>query len=65
MMRAERGEDSIELAVAMKYLKATKFDSDKALDIYKNYQVYMHCKTNYWLPNNYYTCMYICALYNY
>ena len=43
MLRAEKGEDAIELSVAMKYLKAAKFSATKALDIYKNYQVHPVC----------------------
>ncbi len=39
ILRAERGEDSIEMGVAMKYLKAARYDANKAMDIYKNYQV--------------------------
>ena len=39
MYRAEKGEDAIELGVAMKYLKAARYNSYKALDIYKNYNV--------------------------
>ncbi len=39
LLRAEKGEDSIEMGVAMKYLKAARYDANKAMDIYKNYQV--------------------------
>lgn len=39
LFRAEKGEDAIELAVAIKYLKAARYDTTKAMDIYKNYEV--------------------------
>ncbi len=39
ILRAEKGEEAIELGVAMKYLKATQYDANRAMDIYNNYQV--------------------------
>lgn len=39
LLRAQTGQTGIEMAEALRYLKACHFNSTKALEIYKNYQV--------------------------
>lgn len=39
MERANEGLDAIAMEEAIKYLKASKFNSGKALEIYRNYAV--------------------------
>lgn len=39
MERANEGLDAIAMEEAIRYLKASKFNSGKALEIYRNYSV--------------------------
>lgn len=39
MYKAKSSDESIGVAEALRYLRATKFNSSKAIDIFKNYHV--------------------------
>ncbi len=47
MFQAKSSDESVSVAEAQRFLKATKFNSSKAVEIFKNYHVSnIYCKQN-------------------
>ena len=45
MIKARSSDESVGVSEALRYLRATRFDSSKALEIFKNYHVRVSLKT--------------------